>query len=119
MVWTSMAPNMRQSDYYSNREPDKLVEAVRTDHIPHRGQKDMMTKSTVVAAIVFSLAIGGVALAQSPQPAADHPAAAPAAGMDMKAVSKACSDQANAKGLHGKERKKFRAECKHKGGKTE
>jgi hypothetical protein len=42
----------------------------------------MMTKSTVVAVIVFSLAIGaGVALAQSPQPAADHPAAAPAAGM--------------------------------------
>jgi hypothetical protein len=83
-------------------------------------EKDMMTKSTVVAAIVFSLAIGaGVALAQSPQPAADHPAAAPAAGMDKKAVSKACSDQANAKGLHGEERKKFRAECKRKGGKTE
>ena len=80
----------------------------------------MMTKSTVVAVIVFSLAIGaGVALAQSPQPAADHPAAAPTAGMDMKAVSKACSDQANAKGLHGEARKKFRAECKHKGGKTE
>jgi hypothetical protein len=36
-----------------------------------------------------------------------------------KAVSKACSDQANAKNLHGKERKKFRAECKHKGGKVE
>jgi hypothetical protein len=76
----------------------------------------MMTKSTIVA--VFSLAIAaGAALAQSPQLATDHPAAAPA--VDMKAVSKACSDQANAKGLHGKERKKFRAECKHKGGKTE
>jgi hypothetical protein len=75
----------------------------------------MMTKSTVVAAIVFSLTLGaGVALAQSPQPAA-----APAAGMDKKAISKACSDQANAKGLHGEKRKKFRAECKHKGGKAE
>jgi hypothetical protein len=38
---------------------------------------------------------------------------------EKKAVSKACSDQANAKGLHGKERKKFRAECKRKGGKME
>ncbi len=77
----------------------------------------MMTKSTVVAAIVFSLAIGtGAAFAQNPPPAADQ--AAPGA-MDKKAISKACSDQANAKGLHGKERKKFRAQCKHKGGKME
>ena len=29
-----------------------------------------------------------------------------------KAKSKACSDQADAKKLHGKERKKFREECK-------
>jgi psiF repeat len=78
----------------------------------------MMTKSTVVAAIVFSLVIaGGAAFAQSPPPAADQ--AAGAGGMDKKAISKACSDQANAKNLHGKERKKFRAECKHKGGKME
>ena len=34
-----------------------------------------------------------------------------------QAVSKACSDQADAKGLHGTERKKFRSECKKKGGK--
>ena len=74
----------------------------------------MMTKSTVVAAIVFSLAIGtGAALAQS------SPAADPAGAMDKKAISKACSDQANAKNLHGKERKKFRSECKRKGGKME
>ncbi len=86
-----------------------------------------MTKSTVVAAIVFSLALGtGTAFAQNPPPAAGQPAAAqpaPAAmdkaAMDKKAISKACSDQANAKGLHGKERKKFRSECKHKGGKME
>jgi hypothetical protein len=76
----------------------------------------MMTKSTVVAAIVFSLAIGaGAALAQNPPPATDQ--AAPAT--DKKAISKACSDLANAKGLHGKERKKFRSQCKHKGGKME
>ncbi len=77
----------------------------------------MMTKSTVVAAIVFSLAIGaGTAFAQNPPPAADQAAAG---AIDKKAISKACSDQANAKNLHGKERKKFRAECKHKGGKME
>jgi hypothetical protein len=36
-----------------------------------------------------------------------------------QAVSKTCSDQANAKGLHGKERKKFRSECKHNAGKPQ
>ena len=78
----------------------------------------MLTKSTVVAAIVFSLVIGGgAALAQNPPPAADQ--AAGGAVDSKKAISKACSDQANAKGLHGKERKKFRSECKRKGGKME
>ena len=50
------------------------------------------------------------------------PAAKPAKtemSPEKKAISKACSDQANAKNLHGKERKKFRAECKRKGGKME
>jgi len=83
----------------------------------------MMTKSTIVAGILLSLAIGfGPAWAEDP------PAAAPAAktqtsttqtSAEKKAISKACSDQANAKGLHGKARKKFRAECKAKGGKME
>ena len=36
-----------------------------------------------------------------------------AASGDKAAMSKACSEQANAKGLHGKERKKFRSACKH------
>ena len=75
----------------------------------------MMTKSTVVAASVFSLTIGaGAALAQNPPPAADQ---ATAGATNKQAISKACSDQANAKNLHGKERKKFRAKCKRKGGK--
>jgi psiF repeat len=79
----------------------------------------MMTKSTVVAAIVFSLVIGGgAAFAQNPPPAAADQAAGGGA-MDKKAISKACSDRATAKGLHGKARKKFRAECKLKGGKME
>ena len=33
-------------------------------------------------------------------------------------VSKACSAQADAKGLHGKERSKFRSACKKNGGKA-
>jgi psiF repeat len=36
---------------------------------------------------------------------------------EKKAVSKTCSDQATAKGLHGKERRAFRSECKKNGGK--
>jgi hypothetical protein len=37
---------------------------------------------------------------------------------NKKAISKSCSDQANAKGLHGEARKKFRSECKQAGGKV-
>ncbi len=76
----------------------------------------------VISAALLFLAIGaGPALAQTstpaPAPAASAPAAAPAAS-DKKAISKSCSDQANAKGLHGKARKKFRSDCKHNGGKA-
>jgi hypothetical protein len=38
---------------------------------------------------------------------------------DKKAISKSCSDQANAKRLHGEARKKFRSECKQAGGKIQ
>jgi hypothetical protein len=69
----------------------------------------------VISAALLSLAIGaGTAFAQTSTPA---PAAAPAAS-DKKAISKSCSDQANAQGLHGKARKKFRSDCKHNGGKA-
>ena len=78
-----------------------------------------------ISAALLSLVIGvGTAFAQTttpaptPAPAAAAPAAAPAAG-DKKAISKSCSDQANTKGLHGKERKKFRSECKHNAGKPQ
>jgi psiF repeat len=36
----------------------------------------------------------------------------------VKPLSKACSDQATAKGLHGKERRTFRSACKRNGGKA-
>ena len=44
-------------------------------------------------------------------------AAAKPSDTEKKAISKACSDQATAKGLHGKERRAFRSECKKNGGK--
>jgi hypothetical protein len=87
-----------------------------------------MRSSRGLALSVAVLLLGaGAALAQAPadtksatdsKPAASKPAT-PAAGdkADKKAISKACSDQATAKGLHGKERKTFRAECKKNGGK--
>jgi hypothetical protein len=76
----------------------------------------------VISAALLSFVIGaGTALAQTSTPA-PAPSAAPAASApaatDKKAISKSCSDQANAKGLHGKARKKFRSECKHSGGKA-
>ncbi len=74
----------------------------------------MMVKSTVVAAILMSLAIGtGTTWAQD--------AAAPSkmSAEEKKTISKSCIDQANAKGLHGKERKHFKSKCKRHGGKAE
>jgi len=77
----------------------------------------------LVSATILSLMIGmGSAFAQTPAPApATPPAKAEKAAKPTKAerseVSKACSAQADAKNLHGKERRKFRAECKAKGGK--
>ena len=58
--------------------------------------------------------VGG---AVSPRPAAP-PAAAqpPAADATRQAVSKSCSQQADARGLHGKARKTFRSKCKRDGG---
>ena len=80
----------------------------------------MMTLSSRVAATaIASLLLMGSAFAQITAPAAAPaaPAAAPAAKMDKKpvvhtAASLECSKEADAKGLHGKERKKFRSDCK-------
>ena len=73
----------------------------------------------IAVSALLALMIGvGAAFAQAPAPA---PATAPAkmSTDDKKAISKSCSDQANAKGLHGKERKKFRSDCKHNAGKPQ
>jgi invasion protein IalB len=73
----------------------------------------MMTLSSRVAATaIASLFLMGSAFAQTSPAAA--PAAAPAAKAPKvhTAASLECSKEADAKGLHGKERKKFRSECK-------
>ena len=67
--------------------------------------------TSLVSTTFLFLAIGvGTVLAQTSTPAPQD---------QKKAISKSCTDQANAKGLHGKERKKFRSECKHNAGKPQ
>jgi hypothetical protein len=87
-----------------------------------------MMRSTVVAAMLLSFAFGtGAVLAQDTPPAtSDKPAATSKMGTDKppmspekKAISKTCTDKANAKWLHGDARKKFRSACKKAGGKID
>jgi hypothetical protein len=99
---------------------------------PLTKEKDTMTRSSVVAAalLVFALGAGAASAQDKPAPAGSPPAAtgqppapattAPAMSASEKAaIAKSCSDQANAKNLHGKKRKKFRSACKKAGGKME
>ena len=79
----------------------------------------MMSLSSRAAATAFAAALlmSSAAFAQGTAPAPAAAPAAPAAKMDKKpvvhsAASIECSKEADAKGLHGKERKKFRSECK-------
>ncbi len=73
-----------------------------------------------VMAFGFAAAIlTGAAFAQTPAPAspaptatAPSPSAAGAGKHAQSAHSLECSKEADAKGLHGKARKKFREECK-------
>jgi psiF repeat len=70
----------------------------------------MMKISSRAAATAFaSLLLMGSAFAQTAAPAAKSDTKAP---MVHSAASLECSKEADAKGLHGKERKKFRSECK-------
>ncbi|HWV96044.1 MAG TPA: PsiF family protein [Xanthobacteraceae bacterium] len=80
--------------------------------------------SCAIATAFAALLLTGPVSAQSTAPAATAPAAktttapAPKAKSERSAVSVECSKQADAKGLHGKERHKFRATCKKNGGKA-
>jgi predicted outer membrane protein len=70
-----------------------------------------MTIRMLLAAVgTLALLSGGVAQAQTAAP--DKPAAAAKAKPVRTAKSLECSKQADEKGLHGKERKKFRSQCK-------
>jgi hypothetical protein len=80
----------------------------------------MMTMSSRAVATGFaSLLLMSSAFAQATAPAVPAPGAktAPATKAETKApaarttASLECSKEADAKGLHGKERKKFRSEC--------
>jgi hypothetical protein len=87
--------------------------------------------SLAVAGLAAILACGAAGAATAPSkppptptapaaPATTTPAApATTMPMDKQAMSKECSAMADQKGLHGKERKKFRAECKKNGGKMQ
>jgi hypothetical protein len=76
-----------------------------------------MTISSRAAAAAFaSLLLMSTAIAQTAAPAkSDTPAAksdTTKAPVVHSAASIECSKEADAKGLHGKERKKFRSDCK-------
>lgn len=77
-------------------------------------------KKSILAAAALAFLMSAPAFAQTAAPAtapaaaAKPAAAAPAAKAAPKArsaESMECSKQADAKGLHGKDRKKFRSEC--------
>ena len=65
--------------------------------------------SRAIATAFASMLLMGSAFAQATAPAAKTDTKAPVV---HSAASLECSKEADAKGLHGKERKKFRSECK-------
>ncbi len=75
---------------------------------------------TLISAVLLSFVVGtATAFAQAPAAPASPPAKTKMSADEKKAISKSCSDQANAKGLHGKDRRKFRAACIKSGGKPQ
>jgi hypothetical protein len=68
----------------------------------------MKIRTVLAAAATLALISGGTVYAQT----APADTAATPAKKERSAKSLECSKQADAKGLHGKERKKFRSECK-------
>jgi hypothetical protein len=74
----------------------------------------MKMTSLIAYTMIFSLNAVPFAFAETPAPTpAAAATAAPMTDDAKKAKSKECSTEADAKGLHGKERKKFREQCKH------
>ena len=70
-----------------------------------------MTIKMLLATVgTLAMLSGGAAYAQST--AAEKPAAGAKVKAPRSTKSLECSKEADAKGLHGKERKKFRSQCK-------
>lgn len=67
----------------------------------------MNIRTVLAAAMTLALVSGGTVYAQTAASDAAKPTK-----KERSAKSLDCSKQADAKGLHGKERKKFRSECK-------
>ena len=73
----------------------------------------MMTFSSRAVATAFaSVLLMSTAFAETPAPATPAPAATKKAEKPRSAASLECSKEADAKGMHGKERKKFMRQCK-------
>ena len=78
-------------------------------------RKAPMKLSICVAALGAALLVSGPAFATDAAAPSPSPSASAAAKPDkaaMEAKSQECSKEADAKGLHGKPRKEFRAKCK-------
>ena len=75
-----------------------------------------MLKTTLaslsLAGLLFAAPVFAANVAPKPPVAATTPAPPVVTDDAKKAKSKACSLEADKKGLHGKPRKKFREECK-------
>jgi hypothetical protein len=78
----------------------------------------MTFTSRAVATVFASVLLTGSAFAQMTVPAAKTAPAEKKAPVVHTAASLECSREADTKGLHGKERKKFRSECKKDAGKA-
>jgi hypothetical protein len=79
------------------------------------------SKTLMLSAFIVLLGSSAVIAQTAPtaKPKAGQSAsAAKPTDASKQAISKACSDQATAKGLHGKPRKAFRSQCKKNGGKA-
>src|SRR5262249_4849804 len=75
--------------------------------------EERASMKVLICAAVLSLLSASASFAQAP--------AAPAkmSADEKKAISKTCSEQADQKGLDGKDRKKFRSACIKNGGKSQ
>lgn len=80
----------------------------------------MKFSARAAVAAMVSLMLAGSAVAQTPAPMAKPGPAAKTAVTEKPRTeaSLECSKQADAKGLHGKERRTFRSACKKTGAKA-